>query len=183
LKCDRDCHFFCNDYLNLCVREELLLMTPAIRLLQREAVPFSEHLYAVDPETQGYGLDAASKLGVEPRRVFKTLVCQAEGVGLVLVLVPSSGQMNLRALARALGVKKADLAEAGIAERTTGYVIGGISPLGGRRKLPVLTDTSIESHETVFVNGGRRGLMLELSPTDLLRLTLATTAPLAEMDV
>src|SRR5262249_56300236 len=111
----------------------------------------------------------AAKLGVEPGRVFKTLVCQAEGVGLVLVLVPSSGQLNLKRFSKALGVKKADLAEPGVAERTTGYVIGGISPLGRRRKLPVLADASVEGYETVYVNGGRRGAVRGAVADRLLR--------------
>jgi Cys-tRNA(Pro)/Cys-tRNA(Cys) deacylase len=154
-------------------------MTPAIRLLQREQVPFTEHAYEHDADAESFGAEAAAKLGIDPGRVYKTLVCQAEGVGLVMVLIPSARHLNLKALARALSVKKADLADPGVAERTTGYVLGGISPLGGRRRLAVLADDSLLMHETVFVSGGRRGLSLELSPADLMRVTGATTAPLA----
>lgn len=151
-------------------------MTPAIRLLQREQVPFTEHPYAHDADAESYGEEAAEKLGIDAGRVFKTLVCQAEGVGLVMVLVPSSGRLDLKALARALGVKKIDLADPLVAERTTGYVVGGISPLGGRKRLPVVIDASIETLESVYVSAGRRGLQVELAPGDLARLTAATLA-------
>lgn len=154
-------------------------MTPAIRLLQREGVAFTAHPYQHDPDAESYAEESAARLGVDPGRVYKALVCQAEGVGLVLVLVPGSTRLDLKKLARALEVKKADLADPGLAERTTGYVVGGISPLAGRKSLPVLIDTSITSHETVFVSAGRRGLQIELAPADLLRLTAARTAPLA----
>ena len=149
-------------------------MTPAIRLLQREGIPFTEHPYLHDTSADSYGQEAAAKLGVEPGRIFKTLVCEAEGVGLVMVLVPSSARLDLKSLARAMGAKKADLAEPGAAERATGYVVGGISPLAGRKRLPAIIDESLQTFETVYVSAGRRGLQLELAPTDLLRLTGGT---------
>jgi Cys-tRNA(Pro)/Cys-tRNA(Cys) deacylase len=155
-------------------------MTPAIRLLQREGVVFTQHPYEHDAENTSFGDEAASKLGVAPARMYKTLVCQADGVGLVLVLVPVAARLDLKKLAKALDVKKADLADSGVAERTTGYVVGGITPLGGRKVLPVLIDESVSAHETVFISAGRRGLQLELSPADLIRLTAATLARLAE---
>jgi Cys-tRNA(Pro)/Cys-tRNA(Cys) deacylase len=151
-------------------------MTPAIRLLKREGVAFTEHPYDHDPAAESFGEEAAQKLGIDPGRVYKTLVCQAEGVGLLLVLVPAAARLDLKKLAKALGVKKADLADPGVAERTTGYVLGGISPLGGRKALPVLVDESITGHETVFVSAGRRGLQVELAPADLVRLTNASAA-------
>jgi Cys-tRNA(Pro)/Cys-tRNA(Cys) deacylase len=154
-------------------------MTPAIRLLQRERVAFTEHPYEHRPDADSYGEEAAARLGIDPGRVYKTLVCQAEGVGLLLVLVPAAARLDVKKLARALGVKKAALAEPGVAERATGYVIGGISPLGGRKPLPMLIDESIGGHETVFVSAGRRGLQVELAPADLVRLTAATLAALA----
>jgi Cys-tRNA(Pro)/Cys-tRNA(Cys) deacylase len=154
-------------------------MTPAIRLLQREKVAFTQHPYDHDDASTAFGDEAAEKLGVDPARMFKTLVCQADG-DLFLVLVPVSSRLDLKRLAKALGVKKADLADPGVAERTTGYVVGGITPLGGRKALPVLIDESAAAFETVFISAGRRGLQLELTPADLVRLTGATLAPLSE---
>jgi Cys-tRNA(Pro)/Cys-tRNA(Cys) deacylase len=153
-------------------------MTPAIRLLQREGVAFTQHPYAHDPDAESFGEEAAAKLGVDPARVFKTLVCQADGM--VLVLVPAVARLDVKALAKARGVKKADLADPGAAERATGYVVGGISPLAGRKALPTLVDASVLEHPTVFVSAGRRGLQVELAPADLLRLTNGETLPLAE---
>jgi Cys-tRNA(Pro)/Cys-tRNA(Cys) deacylase len=155
-------------------------MTPAIRLLQREGVAFTQHPYDHDADETSFGDEAASKLGVDPARMFKTLVCRADGVGLVMVLVPVAMRLDLKLLAKALDVKKAEMADPGVAERTTGYVVGGITPLGGRKALPVLVDESLSLHETVFISAGRRGLQLELAPADLVRLTDATAAPLAE---
>jgi Cys-tRNA(Pro)/Cys-tRNA(Cys) deacylase len=153
-------------------------VTPAIRLLEREKVPFTRHPYEHDADAESFGEEAAAKLRVPPERVFKTLVCDAGG--LVLVLVPSSARLNLKALARAMGVKKADLADPAKAEKATGYVVGGISPLGGRKRLPALADESLMSHETVFVSAGQRGLQVELAPADLVRLTGAQVAALTE---
>ncbi|MGL4554874.1 MAG: Cys-tRNA(Pro) deacylase [Gemmataceae bacterium] len=151
-------------------------MTPAVRLLEREGVPFTPHPYEHDPDAGSFGEEAAAKLGVPAERVFKTLVCDADG--LVLVLVPSSARLSVKALARARGVKKADLADPEKAERATGYVVGGISPLAGRKRLPALIDESVTGHRTVFVSAGVRGLQLELSPDDLVRLTGAELAAL-----
>src|SRR5262249_11055608 len=145
-----------------------------------EGVAFTQHPYDHDPAETSFGDEAASRLGIAPARMYKTLVCHAEDVGLVMVLVPVASRLDLKSLARALGAKKADLADPAAAERATGYVVGGISPLGGRKALPVLIDESLSAHETVFVSGGRRGLQLELSPADLARLTNATLAKLAE---
>ena len=153
-------------------------MTPAIRLLQREQVAFKQHPYEHDPDAESFGVEAATKLGVEPARVFKTLVCQADELGLLMVLVPAEARLDLKKLARALGVKKADLADPVQAERTTGYVLGGISPLGGRKALPTWLDESVRRHSTVFVSAGRRGLQIELAPADLIRLTAGSTADL-----
>jgi Cys-tRNA(Pro)/Cys-tRNA(Cys) deacylase len=154
-------------------------MTPAIRLLQREGVAFTEHPYAHDDAADSFGEEAAAKLGLHAARVFKTLVCAADGVGLFMALVPCSARLDLKALAKALGVKKADLADPTHAERATGYVVGGISPLGGRKRLPAWIDDSVLSLPTVFVSAGRRGLQVELAPADLLRLTGATAAQIA----
>ena len=131
------------------------------------------HEYEHDPRAESYGLEAAEKLGLEASRVFKTLVVSVDG-SLTVAVVPASAQLDLRALG-----KRAALADARDAERATGYVAGGISPLGQRKKLPTIVDDSASSFETVFVSAGRRGLQLELAPADLVRLTGARTARIA----
>ncbi len=153
-------------------------MTPAIRALQKAQVAFTLRPYEHDPSAESYGLEAAEALGVPPERVFKTLVCSADGVGLLLALVPASGQLDLKSLAAALGVKKAGLADPDAAQRATGYVLGGISPLGGRKALPTFIDASALGHETVLVSAGKRGLQVELAPADLVALTGASSAEL-----
>jgi Cys-tRNA(Pro)/Cys-tRNA(Cys) deacylase len=154
-------------------------MTPAIRTLDRAKVPFTLHRYEHHADAEAYGVEAAEALGVEPGRVFKTIVCQVEETGLLMALVPVRARIDLKALARALGVRKADLADPTVAERTTGYVVGGISPLGGRKRLAMVIDASVLDHATVFVSAGKRGLEVELAPGDLLRLTDASTAVIA----
>lgn len=142
-------------------------------------MPFKQHPYTHDTSAGSFGEEAAARLGVPPERVFKTLVCDADGE-LVLALVPSSARLSLKSLARAAGVKKADLAAQAAAERATGYVVGGISPLAGRKRLRAWADVSVLTHETVFVSAGRRGLQLEIAPADLLRLAGADTAEITE---
>ncbi len=138
---------------------------------------FTVHAYGHDPAAASYGLEAADALGVEPGRVFKTLVAQVDG-RLTVAVVPVSGQLDLKALAAAVGGKRADLADPKAAERSSGYVVGGISPLGQRRTLPTVVDASAAGYPTVFVSAGRRGLDVELAPDDLVRLTSAVLAPL-----
>jgi len=125
-----------------------------------------------------YGLDAAAALGVDPARVYKTLVASVDG-RLAAAVVPVALELDLKALAAALGGRRATLAEPGEAERATGYVVGGISPLGQRRALPVVVDASVEGLATIHVSGGRRGLQLELAPGDLVRVTGARVASIA----
>ena len=151
--------------------------TPATVALTRAGVPFTLHPYDHDPRAESFGLEAAEALGVPPERVFKTLLAEAGGV-LVVGIVPVTGQLDLKALARAVGASKAAMADPAAAERSTGYVVGGISPVGQKRALSTVLDDSALSHETVFVSGGRRGLDLELTPADLVRATRATTAPI-----
>lgn len=151
-------------------------MTPAVRLLRQEGVPHVERPYDYDPDADAIGVAAAELLGVEPGRVFKTLVCQGDDRELVFVLLPAPERIDFKKLARVLGVRKAGMAEPAVAERATGYVVGGISPLGGRRRLRVLADPSLATHPTVLVNAGRRGLLVELAPEDLVRLTGAELA-------
>jgi Cys-tRNA(Pro)/Cys-tRNA(Cys) deacylase len=152
--------------------------TPATVALTRLGLPFVAHPYAHDPAAPSYGLEAASALGVDPARVFKTLVAAADE-HLVVAVVPVSRSLDLKALAAATGAKRAVLADPAVAERRTGYVVGGISPIGQRSRLPLLLDESASAHPTVFVSGGRRGLDLELAPADLLAATGGRTAAIA----
>jgi Cys-tRNA(Pro)/Cys-tRNA(Cys) deacylase len=152
--------------------------TPATALLIRQRVPHTLHPYDVAPETPRYGAEVAAALGVPPERVFKSLVAAVDGV-LTVAVVPVTGELDLKTLATAVGGKRATLADRVLAERTTGYVRGGISPLGQRKALPTVVDVSAGRFPTIYVSAGRRGLQLELDPADLIRLTAATTAPLA----
>jgi Cys-tRNA(Pro)/Cys-tRNA(Cys) deacylase len=152
--------------------------TPATALLSRQKISHRLHAYPHDPRTVSYGTEAASALGIEPARCFKTLVAEVDGA-LVVAVVPVSGPLDLKALAAAVGGKRAALADPAAAERITGYVRGGISPLGQRKRLPTVVDASALTHPTVYVSAGRRGLELELNPADLVALTAATVAPVA----
>lgn len=152
--------------------------TPATVALTAAGVDFALHPYDHDPRAESYGLEAAQALGVAPERVLKTLLATLDG-RLVVGIVPVTGQLDLKALARALGGSKAVMAPVADAERATGYVAGGISPFGQRRPHPTAVDSSAGGFDTVYVSAGRRGLDLEVSPTDLIRLTSAVTASLA----
>lgn len=132
-------------------------------------------------ERPSYGLDAAAALGVDPRRVFKTLVVAVDD-GLAVAVVPVAGELNLKALAGALGVRRAEMADPAAAERATGYVVGGISPIGQRRRLPTVLDASAMSLDTILVSAGRRGLQVELAPADLAATTSAIVAAIARVD-
>jgi Cys-tRNA(Pro)/Cys-tRNA(Cys) deacylase len=147
--------------------------TPAIAAAARAAVAFTVHEYRHDPRAESYGREAVEKLGLDAARVFKTLVADVDGA-LTVAVVPVEAQLDLRALG-----KRARMADAGAAERATGYVAGGISPLGQRRALPTVVDASALDHETIHVSAGRRGLELELAPADLVELTGARVAPIA----
>ncbi|SRR5579871_3577778 len=149
--------------------------TPAIAAADRAGVRYTLHEYELDPRADAFGLEAAEKLGFDPARVLKTLVVSLDGQ-LAFALVPAHAQLDLRALG-----KRARLADKARAERATGSVAGGISPIAPRRPLPTYVDASALDHETVVVNGGRRGLQLELAPADLVRLTGARVAPLAAL--
>ncbi|GHD28335.1 Cys-tRNA(Pro) deacylase [Streptomyces galbus] len=151
--------------------------TPATVALTAAGVDFTVHAYDHDPNHPSYGEEAAEAMGVSPERVFKTLVADVDGA-LTVAVVPVAGQLDLKALAAAVGGKKAAMADPALAERTTGYVRGGISPLGQRKKLPTVLDASAGGHATICVSAGRRGLEVELSPADLAALTGATLAPI-----
>ena len=147
--------------------------TPAIAAAARAGVAFTVHEYRHDPRAESFGLEAVEKLGLDAARVFKTLVADVDGA-LTVAVVPVEAQLDLRALG-----KRARMADASAAERATGYVAGGISPLGQRRALPTVVDASALDHETIHVSAGRRGLELELAPADLVELTGARVAPIA----
>jgi len=149
--------------------------TPATLALTRAGVGFTVHPYEHDPAATSYGVEAAAALGIEPGRVFKTLLARVDG-RLVVAVVPVSGLLDLKALAAAVGGKRAEMADPADAERATGYVVGGISPLGGRKRLPSVVDSSALQHPTVFVSAGRRGLDVELAPADLVKVTAAQVA-------
>jgi Cys-tRNA(Pro)/Cys-tRNA(Cys) deacylase len=149
--------------------------TPAIAALVKNKIQHTLHPYEVDPDTPNYGAAVADALGASPDRVFKTLVTEVDGA-LTVAVVPVTGDVDLKALAAAAGGKKAGLADRTLAERTTGYVRGGISPLGQRKALPTVIDASASSHDTIYVSAGRRGLQVALAPNDLVRLTHATVA-------
>jgi Cys-tRNA(Pro)/Cys-tRNA(Cys) deacylase len=149
--------------------------TPATVALTRAGVPFTVHAYEHDPAAPSYGLEAAEVLGLDPATVFKTLLADVDGE-LVVAIVPVAGQLDLKALAAAVGGKKATMADPAVAQRVTGYVVGGISPIGQKRRLRTVLDDSADAHVTVYVSGGRRGLDLGLDPADLVRVTDATRA-------
>lgn len=149
--------------------------TPATVALTKAGVPFEVHSYDHNPSSSSYGLEAASALGLDPAQVFKTLVADVDGQ-LVVAVVPVTGQLDLKALAAAVGGKKATMADPRAAERSTGYVVGGISPLGQRRPLRTVIDATALGFDTVYVSAGRRGADLGLAPSDLVRVTGGTTA-------
>ncbi|MDT0185456.1 Cys-tRNA(Pro) deacylase [Microbacterium sp. ARD31] len=149
--------------------------TPATVALTAAGIAFEVRAYDHDPRAASYGMEAAEALGVDPARVFKTLLASLDGK-LVVGIVPVSGQLDLKALARALGGSKAVMAEVAAAERATGYVAGGISPVGQKRAHPTVLDESALAHDTILVSGGRRGFDIELAPDDLAAVTGAVTA-------
>jgi Cys-tRNA(Pro)/Cys-tRNA(Cys) deacylase len=149
--------------------------TPATVALTRAGVAFTLHEYAHDPRATSYGSEAAEALGLDPDRVFKTLLAEVDGT-LVVAVVPVAGWLDLKALARALGGRKAAMADPKDAERSTGYVVGGIAPVGQKRRLPTVVDESATAYDVVYVSAGRRGLDLGIAPADLVAATGAITA-------
>lgn len=152
--------------------------TPATLALAQAGIPYALHAYHHDDRRDDYGAEAALSLGVEPERVFKTLVVEVDGDPVVAV-VPVSETLDLKALAAAVGGKKATMAEPDTAERVTGYRVGGIAPLGQRTELPTVLDTSAMAFESILVSAGRRGLDLEIMPDHLVAVVNARTAPIA----
>lgn len=153
--------------------------TPATKALQQQSIGFCLHSYDFDPGDLGIGEQAAAALGISPARLFKTLVVMVDGKRPAIALTPVAAETRMKILAAALGGKRAAMATPAEAERLSGYVKGGISPFGQRQKLDAVVDRSVRDHDTVYVNGGRRGLQIELSPDDLIRALNASLADLA----
>lgn len=152
--------------------------TPATAALARAGMAFVLHPYEHRSDATAYGAEAAAALGVDPRRVFKTLVADAGGE-LVVAVVPVATMLDLKALAAAVGAKKAAMAAPAAAARSSGYVLGGISPIGQRTRLRTVVDASALAHDLILVSAGKRGLQVELSPADLITVTGATTTTIA----
>lgn len=157
---------------------ERIVMTPGIVAAKRARIKHTLHEYEHDPSSESYGMEAAEKLGVPPAQVFKTLVVALDGNELTVGIIPVDSTLGMKLIAKAAGSKKAAMATRAEVERSTGYVIGGVSPLGQKRRLRTFIDSSAEALSTIFVSAGRRGLDMELSPDDLKKLTGAEYAPL-----
>ncbi|OIH93664.1 Cys-tRNA(Pro) deacylase [Curtobacterium sp. MCBA15_001] len=152
--------------------------TPATLALERAGVPFTPHVYEHHETATNFGEEAAAALGLREEQVFKTLVVSVDGT-LAVAIVPVANRLDLKAIAAAVGGKKATLADPALAERRTGYVVGGISPVGQRSHIPTVLDESATTYATIFVSGGRRGFDIEIAPADLLAVTEGTTAAIA----
>ena len=154
-------------------------MTPAIDLLTKNKIQFVLHEYEHDPDAESYGMEAAEKLGFDPLRVFKTLVVSDDRQNLFVGMVPVAKQLNLKKLAAALKVKKVTMADKKLVERVSGYVVGGVSPLGQKKRLKTIVDHGAADFSTIYISGGKRGLDIELGVEDLLALLNARTAAIA----
>jgi Cys-tRNA(Pro)/Cys-tRNA(Cys) deacylase len=146
-------------------------MTPAINTAKKAKIDFTIHEYTHDPKSNSYGEEAAEKMGIEKDRVFKTLVVSNENAQLCVAIVPVSSQLNLKLFAKAMGSKKAAMADKKLVEKTTGYVLGGVSPIGQKKKLSTIIHETAKQYDTIFVSAGKRGLEIELAPDDLTKLT------------
>jgi Cys-tRNA(Pro)/Cys-tRNA(Cys) deacylase len=153
-------------------------MTPAIDLLKKAGAEHRVHSYSHDPKAASYGLEAAEKLGLNPAQVFKTLLAASEKGELLVAVVPVAGSLDLKALAQAAGVKKAEMADPQAAQRSTGYLLGGISPLGQKKRLRTFIDSSARAQPSIYVSAGRRGLEVELAAATLAEHTSASFADL-----
>jgi len=161
------------------LRQQPIAMTPAINLLRQQKITHQVHEYSHDPGAASYGLEAAEKLGLDPQQVFKTLVVQIDGKSLAVAIIPVAAKLGMKQIAKATGGKKAEMADPAAVERSTGYVLGGVSPLGQKRRLPTWIDSSAASLPSIHISAGRRGLEIEIAPDDLAMLTNAGFTALA----
>jgi Cys-tRNA(Pro)/Cys-tRNA(Cys) deacylase len=157
-------------------------MTPAINVAKKAKISYTIHEYSHDPDAESYGAEAAEKLGIPEERVFKTLVVSLDNKELAVGVVPVSSMLSMKLTARAAGVKKASMAATSDVERSTGYVLGGVSPLGQKKRLKTIIDSSAQSFASIYISAGRRGLEIELSPTDLKNLTKGVFAAICQKD-
>ena len=155
-------------------------MTPGINVVRKNKVPHTIHEYSHDVSSESYGLEAAEKIGVPEERIFKTLVVSLDNRELVVGVIPVSSMLSMKLVAKAAGAKKAAMANKSDVERSTGYVLGGVSPLGQKKRLKTIIDSSAKQHDTVYVSAGRRGLEIELSPDDLTKLTRGELADICQ---
>ncbi|MBR9870311.1 MAG: Cys-tRNA(Pro) deacylase [Gammaproteobacteria bacterium] len=155
-------------------------MTPGILAAKKAKISFTVHEYEHDPSAESYGSEAADKMGVDPNRVFKTLVVALDGKELAVGLVPVTSMLSLKLIAKAAEAKKAGMADKQLVQRSTGYVLGGVSPLGQKKRLKTFIDATAEQYDTIFVSAGKRGLEIELAPADLAKLTGAGFANLQQ---
>lgn len=155
-------------------------MTPAINAVKKKKIPYTLHQYSHDPANESYGKEAAQKLGLPEERVFKTLVVQLDNEKLAVAVIPVSSMLSMKQTAKAAGAKKATMAERKAVEKATGYILGGVSPLGQKKRLKTFIDSSAEEFSSIHVSAGRRGLEIELNPTDLAALTAATFAKIRQ---
>ncbi len=149
-------------------------MTPAIISLKKKHIPYTIHQYDHEAGGKSYGMEAAEKLGVDPSRVYKTLVVMLDSGNLAVAILPVAEKLNMKLVAKAAGVRKAAMAKKSDAERSTGYLLGGISPIGQKKRLPTFLDRTAEKYSTIFISGGRRGVDIEIAPSDMLKVVGGT---------
>jgi Cys-tRNA(Pro)/Cys-tRNA(Cys) deacylase len=155
-------------------------MTPGIQEAKKHKISYSIHEYSHDESSESYGLEAADKMGVTQERVFKTLIVTLDNKELVVGIIPVSSMLSMKLIAKAVGAKKATMADKLDVERSTGYVLGGVSPLGQKKRLKTIIDSSANNYSTIYVSAGRRGLEIELSPVDLAKLTKGKVADICQ---